>query len=153
MPNIDQQPEITEAQLEASGTFGVGYTEGGKKKTGQLVWTTLKARLKTFLKPTVLTATNLGTTAADISTHEFDDDDVVQICLYETAGSERASLSITVVFSDLDATAPTTSSEEWGGQGARLQLRKSGQKIQGQTAGPVNSSNKLVATIIGSASS
>ena len=50
-------------------------------------------------------------------------------------GSERGTLAMTFKFSDLQTSQATTSSSEWSGQGARLQLVKSGKKIQAQIAG------------------
>ena len=100
--------------------------------------------------PTVIIKSNIGTAYADISSHTFHDNDIVQVTLYEMqTGSERGTLAMTFKFSDLQTSQATTSSSEWSGQGARLQLVKSGQKIQAQIAGPVNASNKLIAIVIG----
>ena len=151
MPDISQQTEVTETQLDTDGTFGVGYTEGGEKKTGKLLWTTLKSLIKKAVKPRVLTTENIGTTYADVGTHTFNNKDVLSLCLYETTGSERGSCSLTVIFEDLHTSHPTTTSVEWSGSGARVQFIKSGQKIQAKREGPITASNTLVITVIGSA--
>lgn len=109
------------------------------------------AHLKAALAfaPTTLIKENLGTSYADISTHTFNDDDIVVVLFYETqTGSERGTFTMGFVFEDLHTSQPTTSNDEWSGQGARLQLIKSGQKIRAKVAGPVNSSNKLIAIVI-----
>ena len=99
--------------------------------------------------PITVIKENIGTTYADIATHTFTADDIVFILFYETqTGSERGSFTMGFVFEDLRTSQPTTSNDEWSGQGARLQLIKSGQKIQARVQGPVNSSNKLIAIVI-----
>lgn len=70
MPDISTLPEVTETQLDTDGTFGVGYTEGGEKKTGKLTWATLKTRLKNFIAPkTWVGNRRQNATALTVNTH------------------------------------------------------------------------------------
>ena len=121
--------------------------------TEQGLWRKITgANLKAAIHPTptLIVKTNIGTTYSDISTHTFDNKDIVLIMFYETqTGSERGTFTLPVIFGDLQTSDATTSNDEWSGQGARLMVVKSGQKIQAKIAGPVNASNKLIAMVIG----
>lgn len=121
--------------------------------TEQGLWRKITgANLKAAINPapTIIFKSNIGTTYADISTHPFNNNDIVLITLSETqTNSERGTVLLITKFGDLHTSQATTSTIEWAGSGARLQVIKSGQKIQARYSGPFGSSNKLMAMVIG----